>query len=147
MSVASYSYTRNAHTIFSLFIKINVNRYRRRYWRASTFDAVELLQRTLQEVYGKDEVSLVQASLRWMIHHSCLKPGGIELNQYFQFSYFPFSFLSLSPPHPDGIILGCSKIEHLTNLDFCKEGPLDQSIAIIIGVRFQLLNHVFFRSG
>ena len=55
-------------------------RYRDRYWRESTFDGVELVQRTLDEVYGKGKVSLVQAVFRWMNHHSQLKESGKELS-------------------------------------------------------------------
>ena len=51
-------------------------RYRDRHLRESTLDGVELVQKTLKEVYGEGEVSLVQASLRWLIHHSQLKGDG-----------------------------------------------------------------------
>lgn len=79
--------------------------YRDRFWRESIFDGVELVQRTLEEVYGKGQVSLVQAVFRWMNHHSQMKAPG------------------------DGIIIGCSRLEHLVaNLDACQEGPLDTRV-------------------
>jgi hypothetical protein len=34
------------------------------------------VQRTLDEVYGKGQVSLVQAAFRWMSHHSLMKESG-----------------------------------------------------------------------
>ena len=51
-------------------------RYRDRFWRESTFKGVELVKRTLDEVYGEDKVSLVSAALRWMNHHSLMKDEG-----------------------------------------------------------------------
>ena len=32
------------------------------------------MRKTLEEVYGADKVSLVSASLRWLNHHSAMKP-------------------------------------------------------------------------
>ena len=49
-------------------------RYRDRYWRESTFRGVELVRKTLEDVYGADKVSLVSAALRWLNHHSAMKP-------------------------------------------------------------------------
>lgn len=51
-------------------------RYRDRFWRESTFKGVELIKRTLDEVYGEDQVSLVSAALRWMNHHSYMTDKG-----------------------------------------------------------------------
>ena len=48
-------------------------RYRDRYWRESTFRGVELVRKTLEDVYGADKVSLVSAALRWLNHHSAMK--------------------------------------------------------------------------
>ena len=50
--------------------------YRDRYWRESTFKGVELIVRTLDEVYGEGKVSLVSATFRWMNHHSKMRDGG-----------------------------------------------------------------------
>ena len=50
--------------------------YRDRYWRESTFKGVELMMRTLDEVYGEGKVSLVSAVFRWMNHHSKMRDGG-----------------------------------------------------------------------
>ena len=47
------------------------------------------MQRTLDEVYGKGQVSLVQAVFRWMNHHSQLKRSGRHVYSY------PYSVPSL----------------------------------------------------
>ena len=49
-------------------------RYRDRYWRESAFRGMELVRKTLEEVYGADEVSMVSATFRWLNHHSAMKP-------------------------------------------------------------------------
>ena len=33
-----------------------------------------MVRKTLEEVYGADKVSLVSASIRWLNHHSAMKP-------------------------------------------------------------------------
>ena len=50
-----------------------VYRYRDRYWRESSFRGMELVRKTLEEVYRADKVSLVSATFRWLNHHSALK--------------------------------------------------------------------------
>lgn len=52
-------------------------RYRDRFWRESTFDGIELVQGALEEAYGKGEVNLVQATFRWLNHHSQMKGEGV----------------------------------------------------------------------
>lgn len=52
-------------------------RYRDRFWRETTFDGLDLVRKALDEAYGKDGVSLIRASLRWMNHHSQMKENGI----------------------------------------------------------------------
>jgi len=44
--------------------------YVKRYWKKPLFDLLKKLQVTLDLVYGEGEVSLIDASLRWMYHHS-----------------------------------------------------------------------------
>eukprot|EP00484_Ammonia_sp_Unknown_P025514 CAMPEP_0197028074 /NCGR_PEP_ID=MMETSP1384-20130603/7864_1 /TAXON_ID=29189 /ORGANISM="Ammonia sp." /LENGTH=329 /DNA_ID=CAMNT_0042457017 /DNA_START=22 /DNA_END=1008 /DNA_ORIENTATION=+ len=45
--------------------------YRDRFWQKSKFDGIELIKKTVNEVYG-DKVSMVDVSLRWMMKHSKL---------------------------------------------------------------------------
>lgn len=80
--------------------------YRQRYWRESVFKGLELIQKALDETYGVGKVSMLNATFRWMQHHS-----------------------QLSPEKDDCIMLGSSTPEHIyANLDACQEGPLDPRI-------------------
>ena len=75
--------------------------YLARYWKKPIFDAIDRIQATLT-----DGVSLTDASLRWMMHHSQLKG---------EFG--------------DAVILGASKMEHVTqNLKGIVGGPLDDAV-------------------
>ena len=58
-------------------------RYRDRYWRESSFRGMELVRKTLEEVYGSDNVSMVSATFRWLNHHSAMK---LEYNGEFSCS-------------------------------------------------------------
>lgn len=54
--------------------------YKKRFWKKSMFDGVDLVKKALEESYGKTEdgvlkVSLVDASLRWLMRHSMLGKG------------------------------------------------------------------------
>ena len=60
--------------------------YRDRFWKKCYFDGVLLIQQSLVEEYG-DKVNIVEATLRWMQHHSKLDEN-------------------------DGVILGASSITH-----------------------------------
>ena len=51
-------------------------RYRDRYWRKSVFDGIDIVRKALDEVYGKDKVSLVSSAFRWMNHHSKMEGDG-----------------------------------------------------------------------
>lgn len=74
------------------------------YWKREYFDAFEEINDSLIEAYGKNSVTVCEASLRWLYHHSALIDG-------------------------DGVILGASKISQLENtLKFVKNGPLKQSV-------------------
>jgi len=80
--------------------------YRNRYWKKTNFDALENIKKCLNEVYGEGKVSIVEASLRWMIHHSALKSS-----------------------NGDGVILGASSLEHLKdNLLAVSQGPLEKAV-------------------
>ncbi|XP_063798203.1 aflatoxin B1 aldehyde reductase member 2 isoform X3 [Pseudophryne corroboree] len=47
--------------------------YRNRYWKKHHFQAIDLVQRALEESYGEGRPSLTSAALSWMYHHSKLQ--------------------------------------------------------------------------
>ena len=76
--------------------------YRGRYWKESYFRALEIISQTA-EGFG---INSIEATLRWLMHHSMLKPG-----------------------RGDAVILGASKTDHLIqNIEAAKEGPLPQKM-------------------
>jgi aflatoxin B1 aldehyde reductase len=76
---------------------------RGRYFRDSTFAAIDLADETL----GKFRLNMIEASLRWLMHHSALRVKSGN----------------------DGIILGVSKVEHLReNLSYLESGPLPDEV-------------------
>ena len=44
--------------------------YLKRFWKKPLFDLLDKLRATLDRIYGEGKVTLVDASLRWMYHHS-----------------------------------------------------------------------------
>ena len=60
--------------------------YRNRYWKKCYFDGLSLIEKSLNEEYN-GKVNIVEATLRWMQHHSKLKQN-------------------------DGVILGASSMSH-----------------------------------
>ncbi|PHH62984.1 hypothetical protein CDD81_6409 [Ophiocordyceps australis] len=79
------------------------NMYRFRYFRESTFRALQIVETAVEE-HG---LSMIEAALRWMVHHSKLhiKDG------------------------KDGVLLGMSSIEQLQcNLDSLDKGPLPKDV-------------------
>lgn len=80
--------------------------YIQRYWKKSLFDLLEKLRVTLDRVYGEGKVSFVDASLRWMYHHS-----------------------KMDGSHGDTVILGASSVMHLEeNIKSTKHGPLHEDV-------------------
>jgi len=79
--------------------------YQGRFWKKSYFDGVDIVKEALNVAYPeKEPVTVLEASFRWLYHHSKLN-GELE----------------------DGVILGPSKIEHFQpNIDATKQGPLAQ---------------------
>jgi len=83
--------------------------YVKRYWKKPLFDLLKKLQVTLDLVYGEGEVSLIDASLRWMYHHS-----------------------KMDGAHGDTVILGASSLKHLEeNIKSTKHGPLHEDVVKI----------------
>ena len=87
--------------------------YRNRYWQNSKFEAVQIIENAIQK-YNKennDNLTILQASLRWIMHHSWLNEN-------------------------DAVILGASSIKHykdnLKSLKCDKELPNDIVIAFDI---------------
>lgn len=77
--------------------------YMDRYWRESYKAGVTHVKEVLEKTYGSD-VTLLEASMRWLHHHSQLSDN-------------------------DGIILGCSKPEHFQmNIDACNGDALHQNV-------------------
>lgn len=75
--------------------------YRKRYWKASFFDALDQIAKTC----GESEISLVEASYRWLAHHSALTAN-------------------------DGVILGASSpLQLRQNLDSFSQEPLPPPVA------------------
>ena len=86
-----------------IFFSIDYFSYGNRLWNDRTKQGILEIQHTLQETYN-NEVTLVQASMRWLVHHSKLIDN-------------------------DGIILGVSKPEHLlTNCEALDGGPLHENV-------------------
>jgi len=81
--------------------------YRGRYWQNSKFVAVEIIQRAIEEYNAQndDSLTILQASLRWIMHHSWLDEN-------------------------DAVILGASSFAHYAdNLDSLQcAKPLDLQI-------------------
>ena len=63
--------------------------YRQRYWKKSYFDAISIIDKALikEKRENNNDISMVEASMRWMQHHSMLT-------------------------NKDGVILGASSLKH-----------------------------------
>lgn len=78
--------------------------YQERFWHECNFKAIDIVRQSLQEEYN-GAVTLAEASLRWLAHHSKMVDG------------------------QSGIILGASKLPHLVeNLKGCSSGPLSDKV-------------------
>ncbi|KAM4703420.1 aflatoxin B1 aldehyde reductase member 2-like [Rhinophrynus dorsalis] len=93
--------------------------YRNRYWKKHHFQAIDLVQRALEEAYGSDTPSLTSAALRWMYHHSQLQGS-----------------------RGDAVILGMSSMEQLLqNLAGAEEGPLLPPVVTAFNEAWNLVAH------
>ncbi|XP_022790633.1 aflatoxin B1 aldehyde reductase member 2-like [Stylophora pistillata] len=76
------------------------------YWKKPLFDLLDKFRTTLDRIYGEGKVSLVDASLRWMYHHSMM-----------------------DGTYGDAVIVGASSVKHLEeNLKSTKHGPLHEDV-------------------
>lgn len=81
--------------------------YRKRYFKDSTFKALQIIEPAVQAA----GLTMVETALRWCMHHSALKVGGV------------------SPDGNDGVIIGVSSIAQLEgNLKDCDKGPLPKEV-------------------
>src|SRR3990167_4777789 len=79
--------------------------YRKRFWTKEFFDGVESVKAKAES----HNLNLLQASIRWLYHHS-----------------------SLSTEFGDAVILGVSSIEHLNdNLSASEGGPLPEDLIVL----------------
>ena len=77
--------------------------YRKRYFKDSTFEALRIVEEATQ----KHNLTLLETSFRWLVHHSALK---------------------IKDGH-DGIILGISSVGQLkSNLADVEKGPLPEDV-------------------
>ncbi|XP_044173576.1 aflatoxin B1 aldehyde reductase member 2-like isoform X2 [Acropora millepora] len=83
--------------------------YLKRYWKKPLFKLIDQLKLTLDSIYGVGKVSLVDASIRWMYHHS-----------------------KMDGANGDAVIIGASSVKHLReNLESTKQGPLHEDVVKI----------------
>lgn len=86
--------------------KHNAPAYRARYFRNSTFEALNIIE----EASKKAGLTLIETALRWVIHHSALNVGEVGSKG-------------------DGVIIGVSSQEQLeNNLKDLEKGPLPQEV-------------------
>ncbi|KAF9194911.1 hypothetical protein BGZ50_005544 [Haplosporangium sp. Z 11] len=91
------------------------NYFRERYWNRLNLEAVQILDKTAKD----NDMTLIEATLRWMRHHS-----GLESQ--------------------DGIVIGASNLKHLeSNLDDLEKGPLPE---IMVQAFDQAWDHVMTTS-
>jgi aflatoxin B1 aldehyde reductase len=93
--------------------------YEERYWKKDYFDVLQQLTRTCGEL----GLTPTQASMRWLVNHSLL-----------------------DAEQGDGIILGATRIEHLTdNMAACDQVPLEQSIIDIFDQGWEVIKPNCFK--
>ncbi|XP_030275033.1 aflatoxin B1 aldehyde reductase member 3 isoform X1 [Sparus aurata] len=93
--------------------------YRNRYWKESQFQAIDLVIKSLEAVYGSEKPTMTSAAMRWMYHHSQLQG---ELG--------------------DGVIIGMSSMEQLQqNLAAAEEGPLEERVVAAFKEAWNLVAH------
>lgn len=77
---------------------LHINSFRERYWNRLNLEAIQILDKAAKA----NNLTLIEATLRWMKHHS-----GLESK--------------------DGVIIGASSLKHLEdNLVDLEKGPLPQ---------------------
>ncbi|XP_017650764.2 aflatoxin B1 aldehyde reductase member 2 isoform X2 [Nannospalax galili] len=93
--------------------------YRNRFWKEHHFEAIALVEKSLQATYGASAPSMTSAALRWMYHHS-----------------------QLQGTRGDAVILGMSSLEQLEqNLAATEEGPLEPPVVDAFDQAWHLVAH------
>lgn len=49
-----------------------------RYWKQSHFQAIDVVLKALETVYGSEKPTMTSAAMRWMYHHSQLKVPTVQ---------------------------------------------------------------------
>ncbi|XP_063798204.1 aflatoxin B1 aldehyde reductase member 2 isoform X4 [Pseudophryne corroboree] len=91
--------------------------YRNRYWKKHHFQAIDLVQRALEESYGEGRPSLTSAALSWMYHHSKLQGS-----------------------RGDAVILGISSMEQLSQ-NLAETRPLHPPVVTAFNEAWNLVAH------
>lgn len=87
--------------------------YRDRYFRESTFKALQLVENAVE----KHGLTMIETALRWMVHHSKLQVKNGN----------------------DGILIGISSVQQLeSNLDNLEKGPLPQDVVQALDEAWQV---------
>lgn len=87
--------------------------YRQRYFRESTFKAMQLIEGTVE----KHGLTMIETALRWTVHHSGLRVKNGN----------------------DGILIGISSVEQLeNNLDNLEKGPLPDEVVQVLDEAWQV---------
>jgi len=93
--------------------------YQPRYWKKDYFNVLQKLRDACRE----HDLKPTSAAIGWLLNHSKLESG-----------------------KGDGIILGVSRMEHLTeNMNACGQVPLDQSILDILDEGWEIIKPNCFR--
>ncbi|KID98970.1 aflatoxin B1 aldehyde reductase member 2, partial [Metarhizium majus ARSEF 297] len=87
--------------------------YRKRYFRESTFKAIQLVEGVVE----KHNLTMIETALRWVVHHSKLKIKDGN----------------------DGILIGVSSVEQLEdNLNNLEKGPLPDEVVKALDDAWQI---------
>lgn len=117
-----------------------------RYWKQSQFQAVDVVLKALDAVYGSEKPTLTSAAIRWMYHHSKLKVPAVHGNDSKLFSklhlWLKKNLVLPQNEHGDGVIIGMSTMEQLQqNLAAAEEGPLDERVVAAFDEAWNLVAH------
>uniref|UniRef100_A0A8C5L0P0 NADP-dependent oxidoreductase domain-containing protein n=1 Tax=Jaculus jaculus TaxID=51337 RepID=A0A8C5L0P0_JACJA len=89
------------------------------FWKVHHFEAIALVEKSLQATYGPSAPSMTSAALRWMYHHSKLQGA-----------------------HGDAVIIGMSSLEQLQqNLAAAEEGHLEPAVVDAFDQAWHLVAH------
>lgn len=93
--------------------------YRTRYFRDATFGALRLIEPVAQ----RHGLTLIETALRWVVHHSALRVGGVAADA----------------AADDGVIIGVSSFEQLQgNLRDLEKGPLPEEVVAVLDEAWML---------